>query len=476
MSILQHCARRSLLPSSTAFSRCPRLFSSLTRPPSRVILIKNFPATSTIDDFLSLRGTGKPIESVIRRKDELQIHYLESDGVKSVRHFSNRDQLVLPDGQVLTTEILHTHRLPVEIIAAIGLRGASRTIAIRDLRGHSKEVLEQGMERRFGKVERIWVHEDGTHGIVTFSHIRAAMKAQKTLLEEGWPVNFRPNLPRPERIRLRDSGRPHYAVRLEGIPVGSGARDILRDLKDILRFQNGDPMRVHTLRDMADLFFSDPTHAEHFRKFYQPPPGVIAAWSPKDRPPAETDVAAIKLGACRTILIDGFVDPGVTFDRLHRDFSKFGEIFYVYLDPKKAHARIVYTNIASSFKAIDDIYQDRAKYDIYHGARVTFGHIRKNKKELSHLRPIFIGHGGASSKSRADETGVPSETNVTEDHIEAPSRAGDDYDDWQDINSSPLSGRVQWTAHQDEVTGRYRLDLSPKTRYHDQPGPVPTLV
>ncbi|KAF5352175.1 hypothetical protein D9758_009205 [Tetrapyrgos nigripes] len=446
MSCLRHCTR-SLLSSFSSSPIClRRLSSSNHHAAARAILIQKFPPTASINDLLSLKGLGHPVESAFRIKhnNDVEIRYLEADSARYVRTFSGRNAIIY-GGQLLDIKLLPPRRLPVEIVAAIGLRAASRMVVIRDTRGLTEEKLREELERRFGETERVWVNENDRRAVVTFSHIHEAIKARKTLQDEGWPVNFRDYLPRPPK-HSQTGKFPHYGVVMKG--VRASPREVLRELDPILNLRNGDPSRVQTFPQGTLLAFGDSSNADKFTRFYRPPPGVIVDFHPKHAP-SLLENAAIKLGACRTLIMDRFKDPSIDFDRLHRDFSVFGDIFYVYLDHEKAQARVVYTNIASALKAMEDIYENLAnlKYSIYNGAQITFGQFPNNRGELSPLRPLFI--------RRQDlEASVG---------VEGPTGPDNGYDDFQHIDSRPLStiGEVEWREAWDDATGDTRYDVLP---------------
>ncbi|KAF5336301.1 hypothetical protein D9758_014483 [Tetrapyrgos nigripes] len=514
MSFLQHYTRSLFLRSFSTSSRCLEQLSNLSLPPkperphSRVVLIRNFPPTSTINDFLNLRGTNKPIESVIRYPEynTVEIRYLEPYATEYIGFLAAQSELVL-EGQALRVENLPHRPLPVEALAAIGLRAASRTLVLRNLRAHfSQERLEKKLKeklvRHFGKFERIWIREDGETATVTFHNLMTAVKALKTLHAEGWKVHCKEGLPKLREFP--DSAFP--TVHLSGLPHGIQPQTVLKNLYDDLSsFPKGDPMRVFTNKKGAFLVFFAPPYAKKFCDIYQPPPGVTATLTNEGLTPQYAERAARRLGASRTIIIDGFKDPAITFDHIHQDFHPFGRVFYVYMDTEKAHARVVFTNISSSFKAIEDIYENRAKYKDYYGARITFG----RHKQMAHypLRPIFIRPTVSSTVNspsvmqedegeeelvdewwKAGREGREEDIDDTLDRVEEKEQKSesvmdaqkdlgtstdstnlnaveDDYDygDWQEPEESAELGEVVWRGRLDKPIGRYGFDVSPKS-------------
>ncbi|KAF5352214.1 hypothetical protein D9758_009213 [Tetrapyrgos nigripes] len=467
---LRRCPRSLPFPSFyTSPGRCARQFSDLSTPqarpplPSRVIVINNFPSISSVYDFLSLEGTHHPIEYIRRipQRDQVLIRYLEAASAKYVWYLGNNKKLAL-DGQLLSIASRVPRRLPVELVAAIGLKGASRMIVIRD-RGLTKEQVEEEMTRRFGEVERIWV--GGKVSIVFFYEMQTAIKAQKTLHDEGWSVDFYERLPRRTSSKRKDSDPGHQAVLLSGLQNAT-ARTVLRDLDNVLRFQNRDLVRVQCTKsgDAARLIFSDPFNAKQLVKFYKPTSGVHTLLVPATPPPSERERAAIQLGASRTVVIDGYKDPWISFDRLHQDFGKFGDIFYIYKNPEKAHARVVFTDITSSLKIIEHVHENRGEYDVYHGARITFACRLKNAGEISPLRPIFIRPTLSDKLTLSLPKSDASTTeNLRTSHLGTTALdANEDYDDWQYIDCSPDLGEVHWIERQNEATGLCRLDVRPR--------------
>ncbi|KAF5352132.1 hypothetical protein D9758_009214 [Tetrapyrgos nigripes] len=470
MSFLTRYTHSSLLSTFSNSARCLRQRSDIGLLPSRVILVRNFPPKSTVADFLALKGTSHPIESIITtglRKNTVEICYLEAASAKCT-WYNGRNNLML-DGQPLSIRFQPPRRLPVEVVAAIGLYGASRGVVFRSFRGLTKKKLEEDMTRRFGKLERIWVQQEQDFGIVTFLQLQDAIKAKKTLQDEGWLVNFWESLlPQPTKtIRRADPELARHGVLLEGLRDPT-PRSVLRHLNDILHFRNGDPIRIDAKDKGAILIFNSPLNAKRICEFYKPPPGVHMELIDTN-PPSRRECAAVQVGASRTVVIEGYKKSAqITFDRVHEDFSKFGEIFYVYINPAKAHARVVFTNLASSLKAIEHIHENCQEYEIYHGAHITYARLLNEKEKISPLRPIVIRPALSDKSSSHLIKSAPStkdfeRTSNPRNALMDPD-AEVEFDHWHFIDCSPDLGEVDWVEHRDEATGRTRLDVSPRRK------------
>ncbi|KAF5317468.1 hypothetical protein D9758_018047 [Tetrapyrgos nigripes] len=382
-----------------------------------------------------------PIESVIKHPDrQVEIRYLEARAADYVRHLAGKRPGLELNGQFFQVKLVGQHRLPIEVIAAIGLRAASRTLVLQNIReNYTAEELEEEM-RRFGEVDRVLMDPSGRGATVDFCRLITASQALKTLCKEDWDVAFRTLIPRPE-----DPRNDHLTVLLGNLKSTS-LQGLLRDLGSLLQFHNGDPMSVRMFEKCAFLTFSNAENAREFFNNYKKPKGIIKDWASKIRIKNLHHRAAVKLGASRELRLDGFTDKRVDFARLHQDFSKFGEIYYVFRDWKKDHARIVFTDVISALKAVEDIYENRSNYSVYSGARVTFGHPPAPKGRLHrwHLRPLLIPN--------IHEDGLFTTGNVDE---------GDDWEYAEDVYDD--SDKVNWIWRERQIPGtdKYRLDVSP---------------
>ncbi|KAF5343033.1 hypothetical protein D9758_011165 [Tetrapyrgos nigripes] len=445
--------------------------------PLRTVVIKNFPPKAITPHYLALRGTGGPIESVKRHKerDRLEIRYLEASSAQYVSTMAQKYPGLRLNHQRLRVGLTRTHRLPVEVVAAIGLRGASRSVRLHNLTNNFTAKELETEFARFGEIDDVWFGRDPKaekpHAVVTFCHLMAAVKAYKTARTEGWTVSFRKNLP----TVFKTSDYEHHTVFIWfSSPIT--VQKLLQDMD--FRFRNGDPIRAQVSGKNAFLTFSDPANAAKFYDSYEHPQATSKNWAIKDRTPRTAELAAVKLGASRTLFIDGFTDPRVNFDRLHEDFSKFGEIFYVFADLEKACAKVVFTNMASALKAIENIHENRSNYSVYRGARVTFGRLMDR---VPHLRPLLIPDTYADSPVQAENESTfnqgnaspasvksqlpeePISVNAPYEGVKSGVLANiDESDDGYDLKSSYADeGEWEWIERLDLTNGRMRLDVMP---------------
>jgi len=147
---------------------------------SRSVVVSNIPPSFTMRQFLALKGAGRSIESVAvnPEKQQVEINYLFRRGPDPLFASKSKNELVL-DGQAFDVQYLDHRPLPVEVIAAIGIKGASRKIIVnqlpkRDAKWTEKDLMEE--MSRFGTVENVWLDKAGEKATVTFSDILTAVK------------------------------------------------------------------------------------------------------------------------------------------------------------------------------------------------------------------------------------------------------------------------------------------------------------
>ncbi|KAF5368994.1 hypothetical protein D9758_002846 [Tetrapyrgos nigripes] len=407
-------AAMSLLPSTHSSllslfrtpTRCPRVLCR--HKSSRAVVIKNFPSTFTMDRLLTLKGAGRPTELVLRHPEnnEVEIRYLHESGAEAVIASASRGELVM-DGQKLTADFVRTRALGVQVVAAIGLLKASRTLVFKELPEQfaSKENLLAEMSR-FGEVQGVWVG-DGRKVNVTFSDIMTAVEktAYPTGLDKLSPrFSLDPFSIHPERVRAGES-RESRTVILNGRPVPRITR-VLQYLTTLPFWQSVEPLlSLTTFHGSMFLQFSDRERAELFYKSYNPL-GVRKKWAPVGKDYLSGPLVAARMGATRTLLLTYFTHPAITLERVEQDFSQFGELGAAFLNITKCvthhsakgtarygprQALIEYTHIESACRAIDWIYHNNCSFGIYGGSEITFGFTPDvGKQPSSPLLPIRL--------------------------------------------------------------------------------------
>ncbi|KAF5366290.1 hypothetical protein D9758_005796 [Tetrapyrgos nigripes] len=302
---------------------------------TRCILIKNLPSTFDIAKLLGLRGLGRHIESVIRRPEsnECEIRYLQNAGALLVVNASERGLVM--DGQKLEVKLLAPQTLPVEIIAAVALRSAHRTLWLRPPEQFKTEIALEQELKRFGKVEIIWIDESKGRAQVTFADIRTAIKAWKSLRSEkaweGCGVAFRiisgHILPHEEDFTSQD-----HPSNVLLSPI-SDLYQLSETLKDILVWKDGEPLiSFHLQSNTAFLKFRNTILAKRFYDACKPPGNILKKWNYKRVPRDTNRINASKLGATRTLILTDLNDTRIESSRLHEDFSKFGSLIKTEVD------------------------------------------------------------------------------------------------------------------------------------------------
>ncbi|KAL0577363.1 hypothetical protein V5O48_004615 [Marasmius crinis-equi] len=298
------------------------------------------------------------------------------------------------------------------LIAAIGLRAASRCIIITpEPNGATKESLAADLAR-FGPVEKVEIlsRSEKSYARVHFCNIRAAFKALKELREEGGrSVHFT-----PERndafLKQKLSGSRSSST----IPDNESFRTVLisgsKNPPSLLQFarlvRNEFPDKMVLRISMASentnvyLEFLRPEDADFFattfnsqivKKMPELEGGNahrIQQGIPQELPWHNTN-RAVNLGAHRTIAIYRIPESGA-FGRaqLFKDFCGFGTIARIRVELELHRAYIEYADITSAMRAIDQIRHRSPDFDRqrYLGTHITFAQPSKT----SSILPLVI--------------------------------------------------------------------------------------
>ncbi|KAF5366268.1 hypothetical protein D9758_005807 [Tetrapyrgos nigripes] len=404
----------SLFPKPTT-SKCLNGFarsiaSEAAKPQwvTRCIRVKNLPSTFTVAKLVTLKGFGRPIESVIILPDssEREIRYLQNGGAALAVKAAREGDVVL-DGQKLEVKLWTPQPLPVEIIAAVALRSASQILWLQPPEHFKTEAALEQEVKRFGEVESIWIDESKGRAQVTFGDIRAAMKACKSLLSEkaweGCTVSF---YSQQERIYPREDGSKHqghpHTVYLSHLPPNLASQQLSKSLKDVLDWKYGEPlMRLFINEDGAFLTFRNSDAAKNFYDTYEPAGSTQKSWH-RPKPPLLCQVAAANLGATRTLCIVNFDVQRIWPGRIRVDFSKFGGIVRTEVDAKNRLGFVEFMDILDACKAIEYIRENKGDFSIYAGSKIGFWHNTRPRFGRS-LQPKFLlrymEFGGTTSLS-----------------------------------------------------------------------------
>ncbi|KAF5369036.1 hypothetical protein D9758_002961 [Tetrapyrgos nigripes] len=372
-----------------------RMATEAPRSPTRAVLVKNLPPAFSVSKLLALKGVGGPIESIVMppESNEVKILYVQTGRATGVIKAGEEGALVM-DGQTLDVNLTRTEALPVEVVAAIALKSASRKIGLQVPEQFKTETALEAEMKRFGEIERIWIEQGGNKATVTFLNIKDALKAHKALrVEKAWeahPVHFM-----SDRMQLlpkkADSKDGRHSVLLQNLPFDITLPRLLTSLRGILPWSNGEPlMYVSMMENNAFLKFRNSTCSEMFYNTYKPTRRIQKSWPKNNHSPTLSQVTASKLGATRTLFIRDFNDPRINHERLHKDFNKFGAIVRAYVDVPNRRAWVEFVDILSPCKAIRNIQENSHDYSIYAGARVEFAYHHQLGQMHAPLRPIKI--------------------------------------------------------------------------------------
>ncbi|KAF5366269.1 hypothetical protein D9758_005806 [Tetrapyrgos nigripes] len=426
LSFLPRPARSSLLsllPRSTCLS-CSRRFvrkiasealKSSKEPLTRCVLIKNLPPTFTVAKLLSLKGFGRPIESVIRRpsSNEVEICYLQPAGAACVVRAAKKGDFVM-DGQKLKVEFCRPRPLPVEIIAAVSLRPASRRLLLRLPKCfRTEKALEEEMQR-FGEMEQMWMAEDGKKATVTFSDIATALKAGKTLRsEKAWADSNVTFYVQYKHIYPRDPQVYPHTVCLSHLDLAP--YQLLSGLKDVLDWKMGEPLVCCSMnKNSAFLKFRDWDAAKIFYDTYNPPGRIQKSWANDETPILSNQVTAAILGASRTLSISNLDIQRIWSGRLREDFGKFGDVIRTFVELEHRRAVVEFADIMHACKAIDHIYNNGSDFSVYAGSKIGFWHRPRSgvTPPVFYLRPMEIG-GSTSQLVSKSNMSVESEVSYS---------------------------------------------------------------
>ncbi|KAF5366266.1 hypothetical protein D9758_005805 [Tetrapyrgos nigripes] len=431
----------TLLPRSTT-ARCMKFFlrsmaseavtseattSWKNKPLTRCVRVKNLPPTFTVTKLLRLKGMSRPIESVYRLPDhnEVEIHYLQPCGATRAVRAASEGNLVI-DGQELEVRLCEPQRFPVEIVAGIVLKSASRVLWLRPPEQFKTVMALEEVMKRFGEVEDIWIDESGAKAKVTFSRIGMAMEAWKSLRsDEAWAdsnVTFHiEHLQIFPREDNSTTAGQHRTVYLSHLPLDLDPHQLMKSVEDMIVWRHSEPILSFSMCNNTAFFhFKDSVSAQIFYDAYEPLGGIQKGWSHQDGPPAVSQLTAANLGASRQLSMIGLDVTRIDSRRLRWDFSEFGGVVRAHVDKRNCTALITFADILHACKAIDHIHENPSDFSLYKGAKIMFWHRERPKvgqttRSLFYLRPMRIGGPLPATESEIVEDPIPLAISSSED-------------------------------------------------------------
>ncbi|KAG7094910.1 hypothetical protein E1B28_005716 [Marasmius oreades] len=389
----------------TSKARCLTTNSdSSTQTQYRTLLLRDVPTLSVLNEVLDRNHVG-PIE---------RIQY-DSKGLRAFLSFLDQETaekfaIKVKKSKHNVDPIFYTgvQRHPgVEIVAAIGLRKASRCIAVNLPEGVTEESFKRDMSR-FGEIQKAAVktkkndiQKDRRFGImytagqVHFYSIESALRAVDTIHKERGKARFiveecdlhLSNMYREfgraklEHRQLPEQLRSVYLHKNEGLrgPIHRQLMTLIQKaslpargevIQRVERKDSGTGLLIVFIHPEDALLFWNTCNSEGPRSGFTN--ATLTVTTPET---AIFHVArAVAMGATRTLGIYNIHNwNSLSVRDIHRDFSEFGPVFEVRLSKTQECAFVKFAYISSSMKAIDHVSShDGVFKEPYAGTAIGF--------------------------------------------------------------------------------------------------------
>lgn len=159
------------------FQNLPRIVMSILRQHARSVVFRQLSPSLEIKQVISSLPSGSIHNIIPKPNESLVIDFLDSNTAsRFTRNFLSLPRA--PPIKDVSIEYGSTKPLPVEILAEIGLRGASRVVRVSSNNG--KDIpngLEDGL-KKVGSIESFEINPDGRSAAVHFMSIDEAVEVR----------------------------------------------------------------------------------------------------------------------------------------------------------------------------------------------------------------------------------------------------------------------------------------------------------
>ncbi|KIK68749.1 hypothetical protein GYMLUDRAFT_732810 [Collybiopsis luxurians FD-317 M1] len=332
--------------------------SVLRKNLARTVILKQLPPSLQVKQLLPHLPSGRIHELSPQPDNSLAIHFLDS---RSATHFTQKFQSSprpdpLKDAAVDYGEPRH---VPVQVLAAIGLRNASRVVRVisnndKDLPSDlEKDVTEFGIEN---------LKVNGRSAVIHFMSIEAAIKALNALRSSetysGYSVHFGTDRKFPLSPQFP---KTQTCLRLTRIRKGITLNELVRRIESGLPDLNHELIRsinYNPKQRKAYINFFDPAIAKivhhAFNKVDDSNSLLSVSWFRSTSSISPSLYSAINAGVSRTLTVSRLRDVRQLREVLKAS-AEFGTIISHPYNPSKKTVRIEFADIFSPLKAIERI-------------------------------------------------------------------------------------------------------------------------
>ncbi|KAL0579324.1 hypothetical protein V5O48_002657 [Marasmius crinis-equi] len=396
-------ARQFLFPSTS--SRFPtlsaRLFateSTISASPSRTVILHGISSSDALSELIDQH----PVGSIdhIKYDPEKKRAFINYFGKAPALSFLGR---IKSSTTELDAKLFHGEPIPpsTEVIAAVGLRGASRCIIINPApRDATKESLAKVLTR-YGQVEKVEIQPNSggekSFARVHFYSIHSALKAVRNIRKDedmhGLGIHFTPD--RSDAFlqeRLHDARRPAAenvsgnlpnAVRLSDVKTAIGWKRLEWVVKNATSSDRPVLSSLKKAPQGSDIYlnFFYPRDAALFVQAFnsQVPRPLRGCGTATLVPRKHVEVSnyylsrAASLGASRTIAISKIKDwTQITHARIFRDFAKFGHIIEIRVNEYGSLSLSELPHVMDAMTALDRIQANPDEFSRYVGTHIAF--------------------------------------------------------------------------------------------------------
>ncbi|KAE9396720.1 hypothetical protein BT96DRAFT_98369 [Gymnopus androsaceus JB14] len=284
---------------------------SVLRKHARSVVFKQLPPSLEVRQVISSLPSGSIHNIIPKPNDSLVINFLDPHTAsRFTRNFLSLPRA--PSIKDVSIEYGSSKPLPVEILAEIGLRSASRVVRVSSNNGKD---IPNGLEnelKELGAIESFEVNSDARSAVVHFMSIDAAMQALQLLRAnksyDGFSVYFgidrKANPPRFSRNAQTD-------LVLTGLPKGITSSEIIRRIQSGLPSLNREAIRSIVFDEKsakAFINFLEPAAAkivfDSFNTAKTSTGGVSVSWSSTPANPVNPSLRiAVSAGVSRTLTV-----------------------------------------------------------------------------------------------------------------------------------------------------------------------------
>ncbi|KAF9077340.1 hypothetical protein BDP27DRAFT_1397733 [Rhodocollybia butyracea] len=368
--------------------------SVVRRHAARSVVFKQLPPSLEVKNLLSLVPSGRIHQVKSQSNNSLVINFLDS---RSATHFTRKFLASSRDGPLnddISLDYGESQPIPVEILAAIGLKNASRVIRVTSNNEKDIPSALKGDLNKCGTIESLV--DDSRSAVCHFMSIESAIKALELLRSSktygGYSVYF--GIDRKSHFPRSFPKGSKTDIVLASLPKDATTKEILD------RIQLGVPslsretvrsIRFRTKTRKAFINFFEPGIAKMIFDSFEKAEGntrltrgVSVSWLRCRTPSISTNLRiAVDAGVSRTLTVSNIKDVR-QLKSILKDIAEFGTILSNPYNSKTKTVYIEFADIYSSLKAIERIHKDPSAYPAFNKTHISF------TSATSSIRPMKV--------------------------------------------------------------------------------------